>query len=691
MSGSGRLGVREGVLASQGLFGHWVQREADTIYRVTGTYSLHFLGLQSDGAEAVQRFKAVCIADLELSIEETQALLDPTQSTRVLLSSDSLPEISRISELLSSAGAQVSIVSALESSGAPAANEVEAELSFDLEDILSDAEPQFTKPREPKEYHLDLDEDQATLSDLGVLDTQVPNYSVPPTLANSDTEAPRKPAIDDLSTLAFDEDDSQSVASPSLFAASAHDANTLIEEPADPSAPESDTSLDLNLSFDEGASALVTEDPISQLVKDVSSDGMQRPWDDSDLSLSFAGDAPTDSELLFPEPSVEPARSTSAPSDEIAEQPDTSPPTTSTLNLDAALDAISFENLLEDASPSGEPLPPPFPDSTNVALPLESTAEVACKSDPPAAIRPGTASLGLASASTSNPAMVHSATAVSSSVEREPTAVSAQTSAPATTLQNLENEHRTEEESPKPAPSRSTSIKREGFSMPQLAGIFVVGLIILATGNWLLTPAPEEEATAPDLLQLSAAVPNTASQPQPVTTEQKATENNQRADSAKVGSVTSGVGTHKDERFEVSLSLSLQKNAATTKVTFTTPKPAELSLEEIANNASPRIWLKRAESDVVTLKQLSATQWSGSVPTYIFVERGEERRRLPGFTMVSVTVSPDGASAKITTDLSYVPNGDTALPAPGNVIEGVGKDLFRVAISAEFTASLSSH
>jgi hypothetical protein len=118
-----------------------------------------------------------------------------------------------------------------------------------------------------------------------------------------------------------------------------------------------------------------------------------------------------------------------------------------------------------------------------------------------------------------------------------------------------------------------------------------------------------------------------------------------------------------------------------TKVLLTTPKPAEPSLEEIAQNAHLRIWLKRAESDVVQLKQVGTNEWSGTVPTYIFVERGAEGRRLPGTAMISGKLTPDGASGEISVEITYSPPGDTALPAPGSIIEAVGKDMYRVSVS----------
>ena len=136
------------------------------------------------------------------------------------------------------------------------------------------------------------------------------------------------------------------------------------------------------------------------------------------------------------------------------------------------------------------------------------------------------------------------------------------------------------------------------------------------------------------------------------------------------------------EGFEVTVTSSHQGATLSTKVLLTTPKPAELSLEEIAQNTPHRIWLKRAESDVVQLKQVGSHEWSGTVPIYIFVERGAERRRLPGVAMLSGQLTPDGASGELRVEITYAPPGDTALPAPGSIIEAAGKDLYRVGVSA---------
>ena len=111
-----------------------------------GHYSLQFSGLDSDSPEKLQRFKSICVADLALSIEDTQGLLS-SQETRILRTSSSLPELEAYLQLLLATGARVAILSP-DGSDTTFENAPE-DLTFDLEEILDLDIPLSFTPAKP--------------------------------------------------------------------------------------------------------------------------------------------------------------------------------------------------------------------------------------------------------------------------------------------------------------------------------------------------------------------------------------------------------------------------------------------------------------------------------------------------------------------------------------------------------------
>jgi hypothetical protein len=678
--------------------------------RVAGTYSLTFLGFSSETAETLQKFKTICVADLELTVEKTQELLTSDALTKVLITSDSLPEVTRVSNLLTTIGAQVAIVSTsqelppeendFEEGSDGSTTEGEVELTFDLEHLLSEPIDKKKENKAPKEYHLDLEstEDLTALgfSDDGVQTTPSARDTIsfdeelpPPTGSSPDpisqlvsdvAQVTSSPLSSSVSTPWSDNDLALQLGAPvedltplqeishgtgnlgtSDLGTSDLDFEDLDVLPAplpkemlsarSGKTPVSEGAVDQDSSSSVSSVTGVPEKP--SVATTTSTLASSTLLDDiaSAVDLAFEGEDRTSS---APEAII--AELTKATEEPTPEAPPVkqvnSSPTTQKINLTAALDSISFEKLLDDD-------PPPL-----VATPVV----------PPPAVTPPQPP----APSKEDEKVVGQPTSPSESLSTTPQPTpTIREEVVKTTLPEQPSISCGEDDPPSYVIKSNSTRDRDGFSKGQLTAIFLVGIAILALGNWMLTPE-QEDPEVPSLEQVASA---TKGEPSPPATQGSSKTTNPPQTGGEKDLASSLAGSFSGEGFEITVTSSQMGATLSTKVLLTTPKPAEPSLEEIAQNAPLRIWLKRAESDVVQLKQVGTNEWSGTVPTYIFVERGAEGRRLPGTAMISGKLTPDGASGEISVEITYSPPGDTALPAPGSIIEAVGKDMYRVSVS----------
>jgi hypothetical protein len=91
--------------------------------------------------------------------------------------------------------------------------------------------------------------------------------------------------------------------------------------------------------------------------------------------------------------------------------------------------------------------------------------------------------------------------------------------------------------------------------------------------------------------------------------------------------------------------------------------------------------MRRAESDVVSMLPVKPGVWNVTVPEYIFVEQGKDRRRLAGTASITVTVT-DKSEARAQVELTYTPPGDDTLPTPPTIIEHTPNGAYRVSLTA---------
>src|SRR5207253_2345453 len=90
---------------------------------------------------------------------------------------------------------------------------------------------------------------------------------------------------------------------------------------------------------------------------------------------------------------------------------------------------------------------------------------------------------------------------------------------------------------------------------------------------------------------------------------------------------------------------------------------------------------RRGESDELILKPSAPNTWTGTIPTYVFVERGADRKRLPATGIVSVSLADAVAGPQAQIEISYAPPGDTNLPPAGTLIEATDGGTYRVHLS----------
>ena len=133
-------------------------------------YELIFEGPADNSPDTLRRLKGVFIADLNLSVEEVQSILQATPTT--IFRSDDKDEVQRCMGALKSAGAKVLLVAPkADTTEAPAATPDSAEngAGYVIEFDLNDEAPQ--PPKEPKTYSLDpLPDDTEPNCETEILD-----------------------------------------------------------------------------------------------------------------------------------------------------------------------------------------------------------------------------------------------------------------------------------------------------------------------------------------------------------------------------------------------------------------------------------------------------------------------------------------------------------------------------------------
>jgi hypothetical protein len=635
-----------------------------------GHYSLQFSGLDSDSPEKLQRFKSICIADLDLSVEDTQGLL-ATKETRILRTSSSLPELQAFCDLLTAAGARMAI---LTPDGSTANDENgSGGLTLDLGEIL-DLDIPFNVvpakqaiPRAPKEYHLDLDADlsDSLMTDSSLLFFSPPSAAFPMSSHLPDDTIPTKKSVDPASALAMSFVD---------------DAQVTI-----------------------GMTDSAGEDPLASLITSVQDEQSLHCFDTVDLVLGptpeelsqrdFTTELDDALSLDLPMMGLRPKESTLPRSAVVADGAGTQtgtvaalPPASPTL-----VKPVTPKGTPEEQSPlqflTSEDAPAPAQPSLSVVAPLPAppaasslqSAGLEFDEPTPAKETPQAQPQG---EQKSDPPKPETPAAVLSVVPTKPVlpleSPQESTPLPITTpitpaLSTLET---ATEKATVPKESHATTTEASALSRPQFIGLFLAGLILLLAGNWLLAP-DTEETPVPEISALSTGEPALGTSAQIP-----------KAPPAAASTLKPELkGEFASAQFSLSVTVlrdTAVRNAPTitTRFVLTTPKPPELTLEEIGQGALPHIWLKRVESDAVVLRASGENEWSGSVPTYTFVERGVERRRLPALTLVSLSVNDEGTMGEAKIDISYSPPGDTALPAQGALIEATEKKGYRLAVAA---------
>ena len=150
------------------------------------------------------------------------------------------------------------------------------------------------------------------------------------------------------------------------------------------------------------------------------------------------------------------------------------------------------------------------------------------------------------------------------------------------------------------------------------------------------------------------------------------------------------LGGAQTEAYSAEASMRLVGERITAKLSLTTPQPAELTGEELGRGELPRPWLRKAETDEFVMKPAPGGVWHATVPTYVYIERGSEKVRVPATAEVDLSLSDTKDTGRVAFKVTYNPPGDAASNvATQAFVEPLSGRAYRVAFDA--TVTLTAH
>jgi hypothetical protein len=209
---------------------------------------------------------------------------------------------------------------------------------------------------------------------------------------------------------------------------------------------------------------------------------------------------------------------------------------------------------------------------------------------------------------------------------------------------------------------------REGLSKGQLTAVISVGIALLLAANWFLQPSSTQQ---PSVL---SGLPNVAAGKK---ADSKRAEKSAIIDIRLVGDLT-------NEQSTASAAIRVFGERVTGRISFSTPKPPELTAEQVGRGEAALPWLKKAETDEVLLSPKGEGTWGATVPMYVYVERGNDRRRVLATADITVALSTGKDTGAVKFKAAYSPVGDTDTIPEGAFITPVSNITYRIGFATEF-------
>ena len=559
-------------------------------------YELIFEGPADDSPDTLRRLKGVFIADLNLSVEEVQSILQQTPAT--IFRSDDKNEVQRCLGALKSAGAKVLLVAPKSDTASAAAAEVPTEDNSDgyvIEFNLNDPAPE--EPKEPKTYSLDLNPEDET----EILDLTSPDLDLGETTPSTD-----ELGLGDKPVLPKQRNE------PTQSPITKKSPNMLGSSPLI-SAPE--TVEDFGFALDDEPTAAVA------------------PIANSKATTTTPPPASLEQPVIPPEITAKQTQTTPAQLDEsagldellaIAEQNEEK----QGLFDDLAIRELDEQKLVESAVKSSD-------DDFSLDLKPDAPSKVENRPTPPAASEKVSAPSAAASGSDPAPApqvppvappttpQVASAVAVNavapkpaSQPERELGAVAADPSV------------KVEQNAASSSDSQAASTSESTPASNRAVIIFAVAAVaIFILGNWLyLYVFRSAEVTNEDLLQV---LPKTTIEKHAAKVE-GATSGEDTTKKAAVASTDATTVTINDSgasrTIQAKFKIQAGKPVSATLV-LTTPQPPELTPEQIVHNDPAPLWLERLETDELSFESNETGRLSAHGPAKLYLTQAGNNSR----------------------------------------------------------------
>lgn len=597
-------------------------------------YELIFEGLNDDSPDALRRLKGVFIADLNLSVEEVQNILQ--SSPTPIFKSPDKTEVQRCMSALKSAGAKVLLVSPKNESenGESVSSSESEDGSYVIEFDLNDSSEQPATPKEPKTYSLD------PVGDEDLLDGDTPILDLSATHQSSDEPPTNSLEFEAASELNLDEASSEVVQpAKTQDSGGVKKAPSMLGSSPLISAPASPASFGLSLDDDEATSSSAVADNTSATAK--TAVNMDQPvipaeitakqlsqssqLDESsglDELLAIAEHNQEEKKNLFDDLAIREMDEQSLVESAVKSPDDD-------FSLDFKPDAPSKVQA-RPASPTVD-LPPPQAPAAKVEspkIPKPSEAAPTAPQDSSAAAKtedaPNAAFNKKSNPTSSNDSSVSVVKQLTEAAEK---IASQQHEAAAVAA---------------PSAVQQTPSSDEPAATSNRAVIIfaAVAVAVFILGNWLYLYAfRSPEVTNDDLLQV---LPKT-------TIEKHAAkaEGGDKSDTKKKGSDIIG-DTKTVSINDSSTTRSLQAKfkiqgdkPASVSINFTTPKPAELTPEQIVHNEPAPMWLERLETEELSFVENESGGFVANGAAKLYLMQGPNNSRAVAQIQISATFNSE--------------------------------------------------
>lgn len=198
-----------------------------------------------------------------------------------------------------------------------------------------------------------------------------------------------------------------------------------------------------------------------------------------------------------------------------------------------------------------------------------------------------------------------------------------------------------QKENTKSTKKSKSTLKRHSMVMEYLLPIGL-GAIVLVVGNYLLNSPSETKSI--NFAEITQSLTGLATQ---------AKSQDEKSAKPKNGTKFIGRQQYDNRSLDVDFTLSDDSKSITAAFRFETPKPEELSKEQVGRKEKQIPWVRKIDVDKTTFELSATGAFEGQAPARIYLEDAGETQRFVGTAKISGSINPEKDSSTAEVRINY--------------------------------------